>query len=415
MQKSKWGKQVKLLCVLCVLLPLLSGCWDRLEIEERSAILGLAVDLGEPEEEKEEPKTSHLGEEFPKPPVGLIHISAQIAVPGRLPLGPGEGGGGGGGGAAARQKPVWVVSAVGHTLDDAMSNLQQQLANRLFFGHLRVIVISEKLAKKGVQNINDYLRRNPEVRRLAWMVVSKGKASEAMQASPELERLPTLYLLATLEHAIQLGKFPTDFLGIFWSSSSKKGQEPFLPIVEIKKEQTVEISGLAYFKGDKMVGVTKPLEIGYYMATMGINPGGYTAVVPVPGTTSTVMFHSKHRKSKILVDLKNGQPHVTVKVRVDGDLEEKSNEKFSIAGPERIDEIQKELEKRAMVGFKDLVKKTQEQGSDIYGFGEYFRSQYPKYWNQQIKTKSKWGEVYQEIPVDFEVTYRIRRVGMKGR
>lgn len=181
-------------------------------------LLVISIDLESPEAQTEEAEISHLAGKFPTPTESMVRLTAQIAVPGRIPLGPGEGGGGGGG-----KKPVWVVQVVGHTLDDAMANLHQQLADRIFFNHLRVIIISEEFARKGVGNVNEYLRRNPEVRRAAWMFVSKGKAATTMEIAPELERVPTLYLMSTLDHAVSLGKFPNDFLGIFWSASSSLG------------------------------------------------------------------------------------------------------------------------------------------------------------------------------------------------
>lgn len=160
------------------------------------------------------------------------------------------------------QSPVWVLSANGLTINDALMNLQQQLSDRLFYGHLRVIVVSDTVARKGIQNLNDYLRRLPEVQRTAWMLVSKGDAKDFMTATPQLERVPTLYLLATMDNAVKMGKLPNDFLGIFFSSSSAKGQEGYLPYLSIKKEFTFEIAGLAYFKNDKMVGTTNSQQIG---------------------------------------------------------------------------------------------------------------------------------------------------------
>ncbi|MFC4768971.1 CLC_0170 family protein [Effusibacillus consociatus] len=47
MARGNWVKQVKLLCVLLITFPLLTGCWDRLEIEDRAVVLGLEVDESE--------------------------------------------------------------------------------------------------------------------------------------------------------------------------------------------------------------------------------------------------------------------------------------------------------------------------------------------------------------------------------
>ncbi|MGZ4031336.1 MAG: Ger(x)C family spore germination protein [Tumebacillaceae bacterium] len=413
MKEISWKKPANLLlALLLAFVPLLSGCWDRLEIEERANVLGISVDLEGAEAQQEEPEVSHLKGRFPVPTEKMVRITAQIAVPGRIPLGPGGAGSSGGGG---EKKPVWVVSVVGHTLDDAMMNLQQQLADRVFLSHLRVIILSEDYAREGVENVNEYLRRNPEVRRAAWLMVIKGKASRAMVISPELERVPSLYLMATLDHAVSLGKFPNDFLGIFWSQTSSLGQQPYLPYIEIKGKSNIELAGMAYFKENKLVGTTKPLEIGLYMAVESLNPGGYMAAVPVPGEKGTVMVHAVHRKSKIEVDLKNGRPHATVKIYYESELDEKSNPKISINNSDIIRKIEDSASRGVEKSVKKLIADTQEKGADIFGFGEHVRAKQSKYWDAQVKTEEKWSEVYKTMSIDVSVTSRIRRVGMSAR
>jgi len=59
---------------------------------------------------------------------------------------------------------------------------------------LRIIVLNENVAKKGTERLNDFLRRNPEIRRTASLVISKEPAEAYMKVTPELERIPSLYL-----------------------------------------------------------------------------------------------------------------------------------------------------------------------------------------------------------------------------
>ncbi|MGZ4164331.1 MAG: Ger(x)C family spore germination protein [Tumebacillaceae bacterium] len=409
---SCWRKQISRLLLLLSLVPLLSGCWDRLEIEDRANVLGISVDLEDPHSESEEPEVSHLKGEFPVPSKKLVRLTAQIAVPGRIPLGPSAGGGSSSGGA---NRPVWVVSVVGHTLDDAMMNLQQQLADRVFLSHLRVIVISEAYARAGVENINEYMRRNPEVRSAIWMLVAKGKASKVMEATPELERVPSLYLMATMDHAVALGKFPNDFLGNFWIQTSSLGQEPYLPYIELRANNTVEIAGIAYFRNNKMVGAMKALEIGDYMVVEGMNPGGYLAAVQVSGTPDIVMLHTKNRNSKIKIDLKNGRPHATVTINYEAELSEKSSRRIHIDNSDILHKIEITAAQNDTKAIQQLMKDTQKQGSDIFGFGEYVRAKQAGYWDAQVRTKEKWSELYKTMPIDVTVTCRVRRVGMSAR
>lgn len=409
---SRWTKRVKLLGVLLVVLPILTGCWDRLEIEERSVVLGISVDVAEEEAEQEEDEVSHLQGKFPAPEKDMIRVAAQIALPGRIPLGPGESGGGGQG----SDQTVWVINVVGHTIDDALMNLQQQISGRLFFGHLRVIVVSEAVAQKGLENLNDYFRRNSEVRRMAWMMIAKGNAERLMSAAPKLERVPTLYLLSTMDSAVKLGKFPRDYVGIYWSNSTKKGQEAYLPYVEIMEEQNIQIAGLAYFQSDKMVGVTKPFEIAGFMGIKGMTPAGYRGFVTLEGSShNNVTIYATNRKSKIEVEIKNGLPHFNVSVFTEINLEEKINEQFTVDQSDILKEIEQKNKESLVKTYEALIKKTQEKGSDIFGFGEYVRAKEPKYWNAEVKTKERWQEMYKEISVDINVTTRIRRIGMKAR
>lgn len=411
METRTWIKTVKVLCAVSVLMPLLTGCWDRLEIEERAVVLGVSIDVAEPEAEKEEEDVTHLKGTFPAPERGMVRVAVQIALPGRIPLGPGEGGGGKG----ASGETVWIIDVVGHSIDDAFMNLQQQLSSRLFFGHLRVIVVSEALAKKGLGNVNDYFRRNSEVRRMAWMIISKGKALEIMKAAPQLARVPTLYLMSTLDEGIRMGKFPKDYIGIFWSNSSKKGQEGFLPYVSLKKEQNVEIKGLAYFVADKMVGITKPLEIGGYMAIKGMNPAGYQVFVKLDGSSETVITSATHRSSKMDVRIKNGIPHFTITIAIEVNLEEKISEAININDPNILKKIEQEQTVASVKLYSDIIKKTQEKGSDIFGFGEFVRAKEPGYWIKHIKTTERWRDMYKKMTFDVKVTIKVRRIGMKAK
>ncbi|UFJ40873.1 Ger(x)C family spore germination protein [Brevibacillus humidisoli] len=398
-----------LLILCCLITTLLSGCWDRQEIEERANVLGVAIDLIDERAEKREPSVSHFNGGFPEPERRMLQLTAQIAVPGRIPLGPEAGGG------APQQKPVWVLSVVGHTIDDAMMNLQQQLADRLFLGHLRVIIISEELARKGIRELNDYLRRNPEVRRTAWMLVANGRAAAAMEASPELERVPTLYLTATMNQAVGLGKFPNDFLGIFWTALSSKGMDPYLPYIKVLKKDNILIAGLAYFRGDQMVGVAEPMEIGFFMAVKGFEQGGYGGFTPVPGKEGSVLLRATRRHTKVNVNLKGGQPHFAVKVHYELEVDEKTSTRFSLNKPELLRKIEREAAQGAKLTIEKLIKKTKQKGSDIFGFGEYVRAKLPGYWNRHIGTTEKWRQMYKDVPVDVKVMVHIRRIGMKGR
>jgi spore germination protein KC len=409
---SRWAKTIKLPLVILTVFPLLSGCWDRLELEERAVVLGISIDTAEPEEVQQEGAITFHSDNVSFPKKDLISVSVQIAIPGKIQLGPSENSGSGKGGTV---QSVWVVKVVGYTLDDALVNLQQQISGRLFYGHLRVIVVSEAVARRGMENINDFLRRNSEVRRMAWMLISRGRAEELMKSKPQLERVPTLYLISTMDSAVRMGRFPQNYIGMFWSNMSKKGQEAFLPYVEMKKEQNIELKGLAYFRNDKMVGATRSLEMGTYMSLKGVNPAGYRGFVQIGNPPGTVTVYATSRRASVSVRIIDNVPHFQVNVFTEINVEEKFSDTFALNNSRILEEIRKENRRQLSEAAERLIKETQRAGSDIFGFGEYLRAKRPGFWDRSVKTKERWQEMYKTVSVDVKVDSRVRRIGMKAK
>jgi spore germination protein KC len=203
------------------------------------------------------------------------------------------------------------------------------------------------------------------------------------------------------------------FLGKFWSASAAKGREGFLPYLILKGGGTMEVNGLAYFRDDKMVGVTEPYEITTYMGILGLNPAGGDRFVKLEGSNDYILVNSRSRKSLIKTEIRNGKPHFTISISVEANVLEKSNSSVQLNN-DTITKLEQQVKQRAKKSCSELIEKTKGKGSDIFGFGERIRANYPKYWNQEIKTKENWQSMYKEITYDISVSLHIRRIGMKS-
>jgi spore germination protein KC len=385
---------------------LLAGCWDRYELEERANILGLAIDLANEEEIKAEPEVTHRKGQFPEEKRdNLFKVTAQVALPGKIKLGP-EGGGGEG-----SEKTAWVLESYGHTLKDAMANLQQQLAGKLYLGHVQIVVVSDEIAKKGITEVNDFLRRDHEVRRTAWLVINEKDAAKVLKTAPPLETVPSLYLADTLDNAVRFGKLPREYLGKFWIDISDDGIDGLIPAVTVIDGDRIMVDGLAYFRGEKMVGRSKPIEIGAYMTMKEKNPGGYSIAVSLKEEKGVYLIKTLERKSRILVNIKGGKPSATIDVKLDAIIEEEIN--TSNLNEETVKKIEKRANKKMEDISNEFVKKLQEKGSDVLGLGARVRAKFGYYWDQNVKTDENWSEIFKEMDVQVKVSYSIRRTGME--
>lgn len=388
------------------LLLFLTGCWDRYELEERANILGLAVDLAEDDEVKSVPKVTHLEGDFPKSRRdSLYKVTAQLAVPGKIKLGP-EGGGGEG-----SEKTAWILETYGHTMKDAMANLQQQLAEKLYLGHLQIVVVSEDVAKKGLTDVNDFLRRDHEVRRTAWLAVNEKTAADVLKTAPPLETVPALYLSDTLDNAVRFGKLPREYLGKFWIDISDMGVDGILPAVKVIDGDRIMVDGLAFFEGKQMVGQMSPIEIGAYMTMKEKNPGGYSLAVAYEDGEGAYMIKPTERKSKVKLDFNKGKPTAKIIMELDAILEEEVND--ASLNIESIKKIEKAAGEKLTEICEGLLHKLQVKGSDLIGIGARVRAKYGTYWDKEIKNDEKWTEVYKDMDIDVRVTYNIRRTGME--
>lgn len=392
-------KRQRVVLTLLMVIPFFTtGCWDRTEIEERGTILALAIDpvAADSADNISGPSAQSTGSGY--------RLTAQLAIPGKIPLGPGGGEG------TASDKPVWIIESTGKTIDDAINALQQKLAEKVFLGHLRIIIINKKLAQEQEMfTIQDYFRRNAEIRRLAWLLVSEESASLVMEASPKLERVPTLYLVSTMDHAVDYGKIPNVFLGNYWSVLSSQGQDPVLPLISVKGKDQIDLSGLAIFKGSKMVSQLNPLEVAGFLEITGVKRAGYAVALPLPGDpTHSVTFKGTTRLTRIKLRRGAGKPSFDIYSRIEGNIEENT-------GSRPVAQLYPQLSQEASTiliqGQNKLIAKMKDLKVDPFGFGEYVRGMMPSYWDK-IQSREKWDEEFVHVPIRVHVEVYLRRNGM---
>lgn len=380
----------------------LTGCWDQEEIEMRATVVGLAIDKATKDELKSDDVTHP---EYQEPiEDSMFKLTAQLAVPGQVELGPTQGG-------SSSEDNVWIVEGYGFTVGDALQSMQQKIAHDIFFGHLQVVIVSETIAREDMKPINDFFHRRPEIRRTIWMAIADGEAAETMSVAPKLEQIPAIYLSSTLDNAVDMGKFPEIQVGDFWIASASKGQEGILPYIEPKNDN-IRISGLAYFNGDVMAGKLTPFQVILYNAITGAHPGGASLMIPIDD--GYVLAKSDYRNASYQVEIADGKPKITVSVDVGAEIREKSNQSIDLGRPETISQINRNAEATVKQHSEILMIEMQEKGLDIFGFGEFVRSREPKYWDAHVKTNDRWQKLFPEIPIDITYDVTIDRIGIKA-
>ncbi|MBO8164444.1 MAG: Ger(x)C family spore germination protein [Brevibacillus sp.] len=374
-----WCKKAVLLFMI-VCLAMMTGCWDRRELEERTFVLAVGIDRLEGKKE-------------------MYKITAQIPIPIKIAGSGGQGGGSSG-------DAVRVMTTTGRTVLDAMNNLQKRLNQRVFLGHTRILAISEEVARRGTKPLFDAYRRDPTMRRLLWPVVVKGEAQTLLMTNPKLAQIPVVYIMDLIESGAKSGSIPDQTLGDFYIQTSSKGIQPFMNYVEASRVD-VSWKGIAVFREDRMVGALDD-KLSWVLMQLRDNQRGGDIVVPLPGKKGEYLTFRPHF-AETQIEVKHNGGHMAHYTCVlQGDLIEITTEpdfmeKQNVEAYQKI--IRQEMEKRAQ---KLIGKLQKEYRSDILKLGLWEKANHWDYWR-----KHDWQQVFSDFPIRVTYDIRIRRFGME--
>jgi spore germination protein KC len=374
------------LLLLCLTVLLLSGCWDRKEINDLAMVVGVSIDKKE----------------------NGLELSLQYIIP--KMLGGQRGGMGGGNGGGGGEATTQVVSGEGLTIADAMARLQEKIPRKIFWGHMKALVIGEDMAKEGIADKIDFFLRHPEPRMRTFVYVSKGKASKLMEVPGYLELFSseTIRELNKLRFSMEVTlKDLTQMI----KSDAKAAALPWVEVVESNsnhpEKSKIRINGTAIIKNGKMVGYVDDyttrgllwLRNEVQMATVTVQPNGEKGMVSL----NMIGFHTK-----MVPQIEKGKWFMRVEAVTSDDVVENTTS-LSMMNPKHTQQIAKaagvQIEKRMKLALKKIQKG---MNADIFGFSEAFQQKYPKEWEQ---AKDHWDEIFPKIEVQIDTKVYVRRPG----
>lgn len=325
--------------------------------------------------------------------------------------------------ASTMRSPVSVHSETGETLFEAIRKITKVSPRKLYFAHLRILVVSEEVARDGLGKVLDFISREPEFRTDFYLTVAKDQpARDVLKTLTIIEKIPANKLYLSLETSektwaptvtMQLDELVTNILS--------DGINPVITGIEVigdkslgktrENVETVEPTRLKYtsvavFKKDKLVGWLNEEESKGYNYIMG-NVRSTVGHVKCP-QGGNVLMEVIRTKSDMKASVAGDRPKIKVHLTVEENVAE-ANCNIDLLNPDTIGHLQAKAEKVIKSFMEQAIRKTQtEYQTDIFGFGEAVRRENPDAWN---KLRNNWSAVFAELPVDIQVEVKIRRVG----
>jgi spore germination protein KC len=385
-------KRILTFSLLILFLLNSTGCWNRIEPEQYTWLAWIALD---------------------RAAEGKIQVTVALSPPlSPVPTG-----------TAPPEKLLIVSSSIGDTIFDAVREINSHMPKRLFWPYLQAIIISEDLARAGVEQYLDSLFRNVRTHKNAWVFITKGSTNSIFKVDPQIEKNPST-LINSLVKAEQgfLGKSRVIKLKDFQRELGEPGVDPVVSVLgiwdtdekkllapgaKVPEKSELALNGSAVFRGDKLIGWLSPEESQTYLLMKGELKTGMI-VVPHPDNPQNkagidVISNSAKLKSEIVGD--QIKAHVTIKIMGNlgdqwlnrpGQKAEEPNEQ-----PEFYRKLGEALENKIKSNMEELLAKSQtEFNSDILGIGNYLWYRYPNDWKQ---IQSNWLDYYKKAAIEVDV------------
>jgi spore germination protein KC len=384
--------------LLCI--TLLTGCWNRRELNELALVMAIGIDK--------------VGDKY--------KITLQVVDPGEVAVGK-KGGG--------SRSPVVTYSETDEHIFPAIRKLTKTAPRKMYFAHLQMFVISEDVAKEGISTVLEFLSRDHEVRKDFYITVAKNTSAEnVLQNVTAIEKIPANKMHSSLKTseavwaptvAVRLDEliaFLTSdginavLTGITYVGKNDK-RKTLDNVKAIKPYGLLKYQNIAVFNEDKLVGWLDETESkGYnYIVEKVKNTVGPVPCSEKENETEELIIEIIRIKTDLKGKMKNGKPEIDVHLRAEANVAEAGCE-IDLTKPETIKMLERTTNKRSKMILESAVKKAQELQTDIFGFGEEIHRVDPKAWK---KLKKNWDEEFSNMQVNIRTEYTIRRSGTINR
>ncbi|MFC4809887.1 Ger(x)C family spore germination C-terminal domain-containing protein [Paenibacillus sp. GCM10023250] len=156
-----------LLCLLCCL-PLCAGCWDMKEINELAIV--------------------NLGAADKDPETGKITAYYQVINPSSLSNRPG-----------AAKAAVYTFKFEDISLGRFTKQTTTLMPRRLFMPHMQVLILSERYAKQGIEDMLNFVEMSPDRRTNILFLIAESSIETLLNSFSPLERMPGRYIRSLLD------------------------------------------------------------------------------------------------------------------------------------------------------------------------------------------------------------------------
>ena len=361
-----------------IILFCLTGCWNYKELNDYSIVSGVAID-----KDGDEYQASVLISNSPKSDSGDSSSS---------------------------QSQVVVYDGKGDSIFSSLKQIGLISPKELYFGSFSVLVISEEVAKNGVDSIIDFFVRYPNARKNFYVVLSKDtKAKDTLKIMSPLSSFPSQKITDNVKSTTELqGIISSINFNDLLSTILSDGTEATINCIEVEGDKNkgssqknletsepkayTKLGNLGIFKNYKLVDwANRDESLGINM----INGKISEMFLDLEYNDGYVVIDSTSFSSKVDVELKDNKPVVNINISGETRIIEVKG-KIDLENSKVIEKLQEKANKKIKKRINQAIDLAIKNKTDILGFGQKFYQKYPEYFNS---VKDNWNSNLDQIEI----------------
>jgi len=380
---------------------LLSGCWNRIELNELSIVSATSFDFN--------------GDKWVN--------SFQVIIPSAISSGTGLAGGGG------SQSPVTVFSSEGNTIREAVSKSSMETPRQLFFAHNNALIISDEVARQGINQILDLHYRNTDARETVHVLITQGNARAILERLVHTEKIPGQGIREILSNESRNASFiPSVMMYELAMAITSEGKGAVIPEIifagdeqdgksldvlkETYEKGKLRLGRLAVMRGDKFAGwLSREEALGVSFIANKVRSSNLAFKCKPSDTKYNSSFRLQNSETKLKPVMRDGKITMRLDIKGGGYLLE-SNCVMDLSQPATVKRLEQQLQDEVKKMITQSWEATKRMKVDIYGFADAIHRKYPKQWK---RVKNNWEETFSHIQIEPHIKISMNRVGLTSK
>lgn len=304
------------------------------------------------------------------------------------------------------------------TIHEAARGILTKLPKKAYTKHMQILVIDEKIARDGIEDIIDFWFREVELRNDFYVFVSKDSTPiEVLGVLTQIYPINSVGIRNLIENNFKyLGGTVLTTFDDLTSSYISKTKEIILPTIMVlgkdgnKKdnlessipESLISLNETAYFRDNKLVGYLDKKQTIYYNL---VKNALKTSIISYEcDKDKFVTFEIIENKTDI--DIVKNKPEVNIKVQAKGNLTSIMCE-YDISKNDGIKMIEKEGSLEIKKQIDSLFKLSKDNKTDIFSIKDI----YYKHNNKYYKNISNYNDFFDNLKFNVDVKLNIFEKG----